>query len=188
MKKLLKKMQESWMLSAVISIILGLIFLIIPGFITKAAGYLMGIAAILLGAGRVIRYFRQENIYPEFFRGDLLIGFLAAGIGLFIMLHVESVISIVPVLCGAVLLSNGVVGLQRTLGAYRANYSRWWLLMIFALLTLGAGILLIINPFAALKTAVSVIGAALIYEGGTDIITMLMAGKQIDGWKNTVKK
>ena len=188
MKNILEKMQKSWMTSAVISIVLGLILLIMPGFITKAAGYLMGAAAILLGAGRIIRYFRQQHIYPEFFRGDLLIGFLAAGMGLFIMLNVETVISIVPVLCGAMLLSNGVIGLQRTLGAYRAQYSRWWLLLIFAGITLGAGVLLIMNPFGALKTAVSVIGAALIYEGASDILTMLIAGKEIDSWKSAVKK
>ena len=188
MKRMMEKIQKSWMLSAIISMVLGLIMMVLPGFITKAAGYLLGTVAILFGLNRIIHYFRQENLYPAFFRGDLLVGFLAAGLGLFIMLHVEMVVSLLPVMAGAVLISNGVVGLQRAFGAGKALYDRWWLLLIFAALALGAGILLVINPFGTLKTAVSVIGGALIYEGASDILTMLLAGKKIDGWKKAAGK
>lgn len=188
MKKMLEKIRKSWMLSAVISMALGLILLLLPGFIAKGAGYLLGGAAILFGLNRIIRYFQQQKIYPEFFRGDLLVGFLAAGLGIFIMLQVEMVISLLPMIAGVVLASNGVVGLQRAISAKKAAYRQWWLLLGFAVLTLGLGALLIINPFGALKTAVSVIGGALIYEGLSDMMTMLLAGKKIDGWKNTGKK
>lgn len=188
MNKMLEKIQKSWMLSAGASMIIGLVLVLIPGFITKAAGYLMGAAAILFGLIRIIRYFGQKHIYPEFFRGDLLAGFLAAGLGLYILLNVEAVLGLVPVMAGAALIANGVVGLQRAHQAKKAGYQAWWMLLAFAGITLAAGVLLVINPFGALKTAVILIGAALIYEGASDILTMLIAGKKIEGWKASEKK
>jgi len=33
-----------------------------------------------------------------------------------------------------------------------------------------------------------VVGGGLIYEGISDILTMLLAGKRIDGWKRPAKR
>lgn len=183
----MKKMSSNWMFSAVTSMVIGLLLVLLPGFLTKAAGYLLGAAAVLFGVNRVITYFKQEKIYPEFFRGDLMIGLLAGTLGVFVMLNVQTVVSLLPLVFGAILFSNGVVGVQRAVQAQKAAYKQWWLLLIFALLTLGLGVVLVINPFGSLQAAVTLIGAGLMYEGVSDLLTMMLAGKKIDGWKHSGK-
>jgi len=49
------------------------------------------------------------------------------------------------------------------------------------------GVVLIINPFASIKLAISIVGGCLIYEGISDLLTMLLAGKKVDGWKELNK-
>lgn len=183
----MKKMSSNWMFSAVTSMVIGLLLVLLPGFLTKAAGYLLGAAAVLFGVNRVLTYFKQEKIYPEFFRGDLMIGLLAGTLGVFVMLNVQTVVSLLPLVFGAILFSNGVVGVQRAVQAQKAAYKQWWLLLIFALLTLGLGVVLVINPFGSLQAAVTLIGAGLMYEGVSDLLTMMLAGKKIDGWKHSGK-
>ena len=183
-----KQISKHWLFSSAITIFLGLLLLLMPGFITKAAGYVLGIGAVVFGGSQVIRYFQEERIYPEFFRKDLMVGLLAATLGILILIRVEGVISLAPAVLGAVLFSNGVVGLQRAINARKAAYPQWWMLLIFALLTLALGLVLIINPFGSVKAAVMVVGGGLIYEGISDILTMLFAGKKIDGWKRPVKQ
>jgi len=51
------------------------------------------------------------------------------------------------------------------------------------LLTLAAGVVLLVNPFASLQVAIIVIGAALIYEGVTDMLSILLISKKIGQWK-----
>ena len=183
-----KQISKHWLFSSAVTIFLGLLLLLMPGFITKAAGYVLGIGAVVFGGSQVIRYFQEERIYPEFFRKDLMVGLLAATLGILILIRVEGVISLAPAVLGAVLFSNGVVGLQRAIKARKAAYPQWWMLLIFALLTLALGLVLIINPFGSVKAAVMVVGGGLIYEGISDILTMLFAGKKIDGWKRPVKQ
>ena len=188
LKEQWEKMRKNWLFSAAASAALGFLLLVMPGFLTKAAGYALGIGAILFGGSRVLNYFQEERMYPEFFRKDLMVGLLSVTLGILAMVKIDAMISLVPAAFGAVLFSNGVVGLQRALYAKKAAYSQWWLLLAFAVLTLALGLLLIINPFGVLKTAVRVIGAALMYEGITDALTMLIAGKKIDQWKEFMKK
>ncbi|MBE5787461.1 MAG: hypothetical protein E7324_07980 [Clostridiales bacterium] len=187
MNNSMKKISEKWQFSAAVSIILGLILLLLPGISTRIVGYLLGALAIGLGADRAVKYFQQKHIYPEFFRGDLMLGLLMATLGILIIVNVEMVISLVPIAFGVALVSNGIVGLQRTWMARQGAYEQWWLLLIFALLTFGMGVVLIINPFASIKLAISIVGGCLIYEGISDLLTMLLAGKKVDGWKELNK-
>lgn len=54
-----------------------------------------------------------------------------------------------------------------------------------AALTIALGLVLVLNPFASAQVAVAVIGASLIYDGLTDVLTILLVGKRIDEWKRT---
>ena len=71
MTKFLKNLSKSWMFSAVASMALGLVLLLLPGISTKIVGYVLGALAIAFGVGRAVKYFQQKHIYPVFFRGDL---------------------------------------------------------------------------------------------------------------------
>ena len=187
MAKFLKNLSKSWMFSAVASMALGLVLLLLPGISTKIVGYVLGALAIAFGVGRAVKYFQQKHIYPEFFRGDLMLGMLVGALGILIIANVEMVISLAPIAFGVALVSNGVVGLQRAFVAKLGAYKQWWLLLAFALITLAMGVVLIINPFATVKLAISIVGACLIYEGVSDLLTMLLAGKKVEIWRNLKK-
>lgn len=179
----IKKFRENWPLASGITIVLGLVLVLFPGLIARLAGYLLGAAAIAFGVYSLTCYFKQQRLMPEFFRAELLGGFLAVALGLYIILHVDTVVSLLPFLAGAALLANGVVSLQRTLTARRSGYKGWEVLLVMTIVTLVFGLLLMVNPFKAIETIVIIIGIALLYEGLSDVVAMLMTGKKIDLWK-----
>ncbi len=186
-KKIFERLQKAWIFSSLLSIVLGIILLFFPSITIQVVCYLLGGLAILYGIGRVIRYARQGEAYPELFRGDLMIGLFLIAIGLFIVFRIEFVAGFIPVIFGIALLASGIGGVQRSMDAKRAGYERWVALLLLAALTIALGLVLVLNPFASAQVAVAVIGASLIYDGLTDVLTILLVGKRIDEWKKNLR-
>lgn len=182
-KNIFSKLKKAWLLSSILSVALGLVLLIFPWIAIQVVCYLLGGLAIIYGIIRIVRYARQGEAYPELFRGDLVIGLFLLAIGLFIVFRIEFVAGFIPVIFGIALLSSGIGGVLRAMDSKRAGYERWFLLLVLASFTIVLGLILAMNPFATAQVAVAVIGAALVYDGVTDMITVLLVGKRIDEWK-----
>ena len=87
--------------------------------------------------------------------------------------------SILPFIIGLAICFNGIVKMQSAIELRRANYDKWIVSLVIAAITLLLGILLIINPFSGAKLAIMFVGAALVIDGITNIITMRTVKKKV---------
>ena len=182
-KEIIEKLRKNWIVSAIVTIIIGLVLVLFPGSTLRAINYVLGGIAIAMGVVRVVRYFRQDHTYPFLFQSDLIVGLLAIGLGLFMLSKSEAVLSLVPFIFGLLLIGCGVGNILRSVDAKQAGVSFWGVLLVLAILTAVAGSVILSNPFGALEVCVAVIGACMIYEGVTDILIISLTGKRIEAWK-----
>ena len=85
------------------------------------------------------------------------------------------------------MLLSSIIKLQRSFDMLRAKYSRWWIFLIFSLLSAGLGVLLISHPFKSVLITIRVIGAVMIWNGITDIITGVFFIKKIKEFKQDME-
>lgn len=182
-KEIIEKLRKNWIVSAVVTIMIGLVLVLFPGSTLRAINYVLGGIAIAMGVVRVVRYFQQDHTYPFLFQSDLIVGLLAIGLGLFMLSKSEAVLSLVPFIFGLLLIGCGVGNILRSVDAKRACVPFWGVLLVLAILTAVAGSVILSNPFGALEVCVVVIGACMIYEGVTDIVIISLTGKRIEAWK-----
>jgi uncharacterized membrane protein HdeD (DUF308 family) len=147
-----RKNMESNKIAGILSVILGLIFIIFPIFGTAAVSVLMGISLILFGIVLIIAGFTAFNI---------IIGILAIIIGLIFVTNIAAlsfvfalqfyIIGILLILAGiAGLISGGQISKLASIG-----------IVILGIISFALGGLSINQPmFAAI-----LIGVALIIEG-----------------------
>lgn len=178
-----QKLRKNWIATAAVTILAGLVLVLFPGETLKGISYVVGGIAIVMGAVRTVRYFKQTRADPFLFQSDLMVGLLSVGFGLFLVTSPEKVLSLLPFLLGIVLAGCGVGSVLRALDAKNAGLSAWGVLLALAVISIAAGVVCMVNPFAAMETTVIVIGAALIYVGVTDLVTMLTVGRRVEAWK-----
>ena len=94
---------------------------------------------------------------------------------------------VLSVIALVVLVGCGIGGIVRAVEAKKAGVSKWGILLALAILTVVLGAVILSDPFSALETAIMVIGAGLIYEGATDLITAIVAGRRIEEWRKSEK-
>lgn len=182
----LKKIRINALVTAALYVVLGLLFVLLPGLTMQTICYIMAAALALGGVVYIIDYFKAWDI--EYKPNGLATGILALLGALFLFLKTEVVIAAIPVLLGFAVIVSGVLKVQNTVVLYRQKDKGWIFVLVLAVLCLIVGIVLIENPFTVARTLVVIIGAGLLYSGVSDLVIVFVMTKKVRDIKKHVQK
>ncbi len=168
MTEFLRGLKANYTVSAVLCMVFGLVLLIWPGTTTRIVCMLLGSVLLAYGGFQVVICLvnRERTLLSQ---GMLIFGIVVAVVGLWILLSPEMIIMAVPVIIGVVILIHGVHNVIQAVGLQKENYSKWWVALLFGILTVVFGGVLVYNPFGAVEMVVRMIGIFLIYDGASDM-------------------
>ena len=158
-----------WFLS-IFCAVLGAALIADPGFFTKTIGYIIAALLVCYGAVMLVIYFtRSSNGFSE--QGPKLVGgLLLCAAGVFVFIQPDIIAKVVAIVCGMYMLINGIVNLQGTLRMRKAGYPDWKTTGVPALITLGLGILLVLNPMMSVSFAMTILGICLLLSGLVNLV------------------
>lgn len=167
-------MKKNYFISAILTIALGAVLVIWPDWPGRILCYLLGAALILMGGIQLIVCIRAERIgfYSKF---SMLMNIILILLGVWVCIRPDTVLSLVPVIIGIVMLIHGCMDLQFTMDIKHAGSGKWWIALIFALVTLTLGVFLVMHPFLAFEITMLIIGIGLLYDGISDLVLMIVA-------------
>ena len=167
-------MKKNYFISAILTIALGAVLVIWPDWSGRILCYLLGAALILMGGIQLIVCIRAERIgfYSKF---SMLMNIILILLGVWVCIRPDTVLSLVPVIIGIVMLIHGCMDLQFTMDIKHAGSGKWWIALIFALVTLTIGVFLVMHPFLAFEITMLIIGIGLLYDGISDLVLMIVA-------------
>lgn len=167
-------MKKNYFISAILTIALGAVLVIWPDWSGRILCYLLGAALILMGGIQLIVCIRAEKIgfYSKF---SMLMNIILILLGVWVCIRPDTVLSLVPVIIGIVMLIHGCMDLQFTMDIKHAGSGKWWIALIFALVTLTLGVFLVMHPFLAFEITMLIIGIGLLYDGISDLVLMIVA-------------
>jgi len=167
MKTILHEQRMSSIAAALVTILLGVVLIWWPDRSVNFLCMLLGAAIFITGVIYILGWLarRREGV-PAFF---VLPGVILCALGIWLMTSPASVIKLIQYIFGAILIFHGVVDLQGSVALMRQKWGRWWVDLLLALLTVALGALILLNPFGTFATLVVLIGAALIFDGVSDL-------------------
>lgn len=167
MKTILHEQRMSSIAAAIVTILLGVVLICWPDRSVNFLCMLLGAAILITGIIYILGWLaRRRDGLPAFFA---LPGVILCALGLWLLSSPSSIIILVQYIFGAVLLLHGIVDLQGAVALIRQGWSRWWLDLLLAVLTLALGLLILFNPFGTFSALVILIGASLIFDGVSDL-------------------
>lgn len=158
------------LITSVAYAVLGLVLIVRPGLTASVLCSGLGICALIFGATRILGYFLHGQ---DSTGGDLAVGIALAALGVLCLAAPRTVMSILPLLLGVVLILDGAGKLSRSLELRKLGYPRWYLTLLLAACLLLVGIVMVLNPFGMVETAVSFFGICLLIDGLLDIVLLL---------------
>lgn len=159
-------------------LVLGVLLLVMPQTSLLWICYAFGAVVLVTGIVCLIQYARVRG--SGFAAPFLLVGgVITAALGLFTLAQPQTVASFLPVVFGLFILVEGCSRIGAALDLARRKAAKWWVLLLFSLLSIALGLLLLFDPFEAAVSAVMLCGVLLIVEGALSLACALYAAMEL---------
>ena len=178
----MKRIKALYITISILSLLVGIALVIWPGASVITICYVVGSAAILVGAVRLAGYFSKDS-YNLNFQFDFAMGLVFLILGTVLIFHPGDTVAVLHFSVGILVLVDSVFKLQTALDAKHFGLKKWWVMLLCALLCAGLGLVLVILPFRTAEILVRVTGAALAVISGENILT---AGYTVKSKKRVV--
>lgn len=175
MRELLKRIKADIITTAILCIILGILVMVWPTQTTKLLCWILAAILILMGLSRIIAYL-NDRMSGQF---GLAAGIVLFMLGAWILIRPLSFAKIFPIVIGVLLLMHGLEDLKMTMEAKAGGDNIWWTLLVVAAVNILLGLFLVWRAFAAVQIAMVLMGAALVYDGVTDLFAVYRVAKTV---------
>lgn len=174
--KLFKGLQVNALITSIVYIALGLLFVIVPSVVTRTVAVILGVLMALAGIVYIIQYFRKWDI--EYKSNGLAIGILLIFGALFLLLQSNIVAAIIPLFLGLAVVLSGTIKMQNAIVLYKARERLWIPTIILSALCFILGIIIMVDPFATLEALIVLIGVSLLISGITDLVIIFIMSRR----------
>lgn len=174
LEKILKRASWSDLIISAIFVLFGVFLVTNPDTVTTMLSVILGAIFIALGAFKIIEYMSKgkEDTYL------LGIGAVAIVIGIIIMFATGIILSLFRIIIGIWIIYTAIMNLHTVL-TWKAYQSRLWLATVLgSVITLIAGIYVLVNSGALIQT----VGYIIIIYGIVDIIERAIFIKKVDNY------
>ncbi len=159
-------------------IITGILFVLFPETTQKTICYIIAGILAVLGIVKLITYFRRDRM-EVFTSYDLVAAAVMLIISVYVFLRPEGLIGMLYTIISFIIIADGFLKLQYSIDLLRIKSSMWLMLIIAAVVTIIAGIVVLLNPFTAAKVLMIFTGVVLIFQGAVNIITVIFLSKRV---------
>lgn len=154
---------------AVGCLVLGVVLLLFPDAFLQVACYVIGALFIAYGVLGILGCVRERAIRML----TVVMSVVAAAVGIFIITNPRLIGSILPIVFGLILLLDGLLNTRQGIGLRRFGDPSGTTVLILGVITLVLGVVILLNPYATATVSFRLIGAALLYNGLSDLLILL---------------
>ena len=178
-KKFFTKLKWEKLVTAIVAIVLGIVFVADPNGSGDAVCKVAGVAMIVLAAAMLIRYFTSAQLFPE----NLIFSAVLLLLGIFFIAKSGVVMTVLGLFFGIFLVIDGASKVRDGIDAAKAKMQGWWIWFILALLTIVLGVLVMFG-----ESVMTLLGVSLIVDGVSDIVTTLWLSAGVRRVKKEIEK
>ncbi len=176
--KYLKSIKGVYICTCILFMLVGLMLAGFPEFSMVAVCYIIGIMLIVLGAVKICAYFSQDK-YNIAFQFDLALGILSVIIGICTIIHHNWIINLLPIIIGIMIIADSLFTLQASIDAKRFGLSRWYLLLIFSVLSVALGLILVFKSFKSAVVITILYGFGCFFIGFEKLVSIIYTTQRI---------
>lgn len=175
---MLRYVKNGMLLLSIAFIALGLLLLVMPQTSLLWICYAFGAVVLITGVVCLVQYarLRGSGFAAPFF---LVAGVSTAALGIFSLARPEVVASFLPVVFGLFILIDGCSRIGTAIELARRKADKWWMMLLFSVLSVALGILLLVNPFEAAVSVVMLCGVLLIIEGVVNLSCVVYTAMEL---------
>ncbi len=153
--------------------IVGLLLILLNETVTHVAAWALAAGLILAGGWLLIRYLRAD-IRKRLAGADMAMGLVLLLAGILLIASPTDMRDVFPKIWGLSLIFGGFLKIQYAFDEWSVHVRRWWIMLIFATVSLTIGILALLNKSIFGSSQHLVVGIFMIGEAALDLVTYFL--------------
>ena len=170
--KPMKAAKISYIIISALLCVSGVVMMAVPELSVTVVGTVLGIAMIVFGIVKLAAYF-SKDLFRLAFQYDLAFGILLIALGVLVLLQPDGAMSFFCIVLGICVLTDGLFKIQIAIDAKRFGITKWWIVMVMAILTVAMGIVLVLRPGESAAVIMLLAGIGIFVEGLLNICVSL---------------
>ena len=164
---LLRRIRVNFVLTAILTLILGILLITSPGTAMRTVFLLVGWTLVISGAASLLTALLSRG--QPVGQGDLVLGLVQVATGLVVLMRPGFLMSLAGIVVGFVLLIHGIHDIQHARESKALGYD-WKISMGVGIAAVVMGLIVMINPFSTLETLLRIAGIFLLVDGLADLL------------------
>lgn len=165
----MKKVTQFSIVSSLAFVIVGLFLVIKPATTLSLVSYVLGLILLVTGIISLIKYYTKKE-GNNLFNFGLILGIIQVVAAVIFISKPNLIASIIPLIIGIWILSNGIVKLQFAINLKNEKKDSWIYSLVIACTSIIFGIILVLNPFDGAVIFTQIIGGVLIVYAVVDFL------------------
>lgn len=165
MKDFLKRIKADFLLSSILCIALGIVFIIWREGVLDMMGSILAVGLIVIGAVYLCSYFVKVVTNGL----SVIMGIIVLAVGIWFLIKPSIVVSLIPIAIGVVLIFHSIRGIIEAATAMKYEYSHLGIGMVMSVISLVLGVLCVVDAFKIMEKAIIIVGIILVYNGLSNI-------------------
>lgn len=176
--KNLKMIKNMYLVLIICSMIVGAVLLIWPQMGVSVMCKVYGVFLIVYGAAKISGYFTGD-LFQLAFQYDFGLGIVSLILGFVFLLRTEHIVEFLAVCIGIFMLVDATLKIQTAIDAKKFGISKWWLILMTAIMVAFIGALLLLAPFETGSVLVRILGLSICFDGIMNLIVVLSTVRSI---------
>lgn len=179
----MKSLKWNMIFLSSVYLILGIVLLIWPDVVLGGICMLIGCLVAGTGIVQLVRFFvvRERLFFAPL---TLIGGLICLGLGLFLLLRSDVILTALPIVFGLFIVFDSVVRIQNALELRRCGYNTWKGILASGAVSVVLGLVMLFNPFGTVQALVMAIGIILIIEGILNLASMAYTAFAVKAYIN----
>ena len=170
LEKALQEFRWSFIITALVFIALGLLLILRPNLARELLAYAVGGALAVYGLFNILSFLFAKDRTLSF---ELVIGVITAAVGIFILASPGTVLNIIQIVLRLAIIIDSLLGIKRAFTLRELGLGSWGAILSLSILTSILGILFVMHQDLFGSALMVVIGIVLLYQGVSDLITVI---------------
>ena len=159
----IKSVRNHMIIASILLLLIGVAFIVWPDEAARILARATAIAIIGVGVFEMILFFigKHKGIVdiPAIISGVLLIA-----LGVYLLIQPDTMLNFFNIIFGIIILIIGLDHLFQAIFIIRHVRSLWWITLIVGVAAIGLGVLILVNPFSAVRKAMIIVGITMVIE------------------------